>query len=119
MNRSPQNSCTWSIAPDCALKERASDILDHNSTPDVALPKVCSFRDKGAPCTLPPSYIVSITDGGEEYMIAVVCCDHKDQMEKQIEARQSLPKIQLPNPKFQEMRFVVTDCIRTTYDSSF
>lgn len=84
----------------------------------MALPKVCSFRDKGVSCPMPPSSIVSVTDGVEEYMIAVICHDHKAQMEKWIKARESLLKTQLHNPKFQDMRLVVTDCIRNTYDNS-
>jgi hypothetical protein len=84
----------------------------------MALPKVCSFRDKGVSCPSPPSSIVSVTDGGEEYMIAVICDDHKDQMEKWIKARKSLLKTQLRNPKFQDMKLVVTDCIRATNDNS-
>lgn len=84
----------------------------------MALPKTCSFRDKDVDCPLPPSYIVSVGDNSEEYMIAVVCQDHKDQMEKRLKAMQSARKIPQGNAKFQDIKLVVTDCIRDTDDNS-
>jgi hypothetical protein len=97
----------------------ATDILDRNNDFSMALPKTCSFRDKHLDCPLSPSYIISVTDNGEEYMIAVVCQDHRDQMKKWLKAMQSLRKIPQGKAKFQDIKLVVTDCIRDTADSSF
>ena len=109
----------------------ATDILDLNDDISMTLPRRCSFRDKrpvlgGLPtladnyldCPLPPSYIVSVIDNEEEYMIAVVCQDHRDQMEEWIRDLQSLGKIPQGKAKFQEIDLIVTDCIRDSTDSS-
>jgi hypothetical protein len=106
----------------------ATDILDLNDDISMTLPKRCSFRDKRdvlegscskhLDCPLPPSYIVSVTDNEEEYMIAVVCQDHRDQMEKWLNALQSLRKIPLGKTKFQDINLIVTDCIHDKTDNS-
>jgi hypothetical protein len=109
----------------------ATDILDLNDDISMTLPKRCSFRDKrtvfeGLPtlrdkyldCPLPPSYIVSVTDNEEEYMIAVVCQDHRDQMEKWLKALQSVRKIPQGKAKFQEIDLIVTDCIHDKTDNA-
>jgi hypothetical protein len=67
---------------------------------------------------MPPSYIVSVTDNEEEYMIAVVCQDHRDQMEKWLKALQSQRKIPQGKAKFQEIDLIVTDCIHDNTDIS-
>ena len=85
----------------------------------MALPKTCSFRDKDVDCPLPPSYIISVVNNREEYMIAVVCQDHRDQMEKWLNVMQSVGKIPQGKAKFQEIKLVVTDCIHDTDDNSF
>ena len=51
-------------------------------------------------------------------MIAVVCQDHRDQMEMRLKAMQSARKIPQGNVKFQDIKLVVTDCIRDTDDNS-
>lgn len=89
---------------------RATDILDSNNDFSMALPKTCAFRDRGVDCPLPPSYIISVVSNGEEYMIAVVCQDHRDQMS--LKAIQSVAKIPQGKARFQEIKLVVTDCIR-------
>jgi hypothetical protein len=96
----------------------ATDILDCSADFSMALPKTCSFRDKDVDCPLPPSYVVSIGDNSEEFMIAVVCQDHRDQVEKRLKAMQSAKKIPPGKTKFQDIKLVVTDCIRETGDNS-
>ena len=99
----------------------ATDILDLNDisyVTDMTLPRRCSFRYKYLDCPLPPSYIISVADNVEEYMIAVVCKDHRDQMEKRLKALQSLRKIPEGKAKFEEIDLIVTDCIRDSTDSS-
>jgi hypothetical protein len=53
-------------------------------------------------CPLPPSYIISVTDNEGEYMIAVVCKDHREQMEKWL-----VRKIPQGKAKFQEIHQIV------------
>ncbi len=96
----------------------ATDILDLNNDISVTLPRKCSFIDKHLDCPLPPSYIISVTDDEEEYMIAVVCQDHKDQMEKWLKELQSLRKIPQGMAKFQEIDLIVTNCIHDNPDNS-
>ena len=95
----------------------ATDILDSNNSFGMALPKTCSFRDNYIDCPLPPSYIISVVNNGEEYMIAVVCQDHRDQMGKWLKAMQSVGKIPQGNTKFEQIKLVVTDCIRDSNDN--
>ena len=95
-----------------------TDILDCCNDFNMALPKTCSFRANDDDCPLPPSYIVSVGDDSEEYMIAVVCQDHRDQMEKRLKAMQSVGKIPQGKAKFQDIKLVITDCIRDTDDDS-
>jgi hypothetical protein len=97
----------------------ATDILDCSPDFSMALPKTCSFRDKDVDCPLPPSYIVSIGDNSEEFMIAVVCQDHRDQVENRLKTMQSARKIPQGKAKFQDIKLVVTDCIRERGDTSF
>jgi hypothetical protein len=60
-----------------------------------------------------------MVNNSEEYMIAVVCQDHRDQMEKWLNVMQSVGKIPQGKAKFQEIKLVVTDCIHDTDDNSF
>jgi hypothetical protein len=84
----------------------------------VTLPRKCSFRDKHLDCQLPPSYIISVTDNEEEYMIAVVCQDHRNQMEKWLKDLQSLRKIPQGKAKSQKIDLIVTNCINEKTDNS-
>lgn len=96
----------------------ATDILHLNNDISMTLPRRCSFRHKHLDCPLPPSYIISVIDNEAEYMIAVVCEDHRDQIEKWLKALQSLRKIPQGKAKFQEIDLVVTDCIHDNTDIS-
>jgi hypothetical protein len=84
----------------------------------MALPKTCSFRDKDFDCPLPPSYIISVVNNGEEHMIAVVCQDHRNQMENWLNDMQSVGKIPRGKVKFQEIKLIVTDCVRDSDDDN-
>jgi hypothetical protein len=52
-------------------------------------------------------------------MIAAVCQDHRDQMEKWLKATQSVRNIPQGKAKFQDINLIVTDCIRDNADNSF
>ena len=59
----------------------------------MLLPETCSIKIDGRGCELPPSYVVSIEAKEGEYMIAVVCDDHKDGMEHRLGAMQQAGKV--------------------------
>ncbi len=83
----------------------------------MALPQRCSYVYNGIHCQFSPLYIVSIEgDGDDEYMITVVCEDHRAQMEVRLKALQHRNTIPQGKTKFQEIRMVGTDCVRGTAD---
>ncbi|HVX01978.1 MAG TPA: hypothetical protein VHA09_02380 [Nitrososphaera sp.] len=83
----------------------------------MLLPESCSVKVDGIECRLPPSYVVSIKsqkeDGGnyEEYMVAVVCDDHKDGLEFKLASMQKAGRAPTGKIHFQAVKAVVTDCV--------
>jgi hypothetical protein len=80
----------------------------------VLLPKHCSIRVKGKDCHISSSYIVSIKSLTEEYMIGVVCNDHRDGLEERLKIMQSTGNVPTGSIKIQPIKIVSTDCIRGT-----
>ena len=78
---------------------------------DVNLPEHCSAKVKGEECQLAPSYIISVKSHQGEYMLAVVCNDHKCALETQLVAMQEANKIPQGSIHFQPVKAVVTDCV--------
>jgi hypothetical protein len=68
---------------------------------------------------MPSSYIVSITSLVEEYMIGVVCNDHKDEIEEQIKSMQLTGKAPKGNIKIQPVKIISTDCIKGTEEDYY
>jgi hypothetical protein len=60
------------------------------------------------------SYIVSITSLTEEYMIGVVCNDHREGLEERLKVMQLTGNVPTGNIKIQPVKTVSTDCIRGT-----
>jgi hypothetical protein len=79
----------------------------------VLLPEHCSAKVDGEECRLPPSYIISVksSEGDGEYMLAMVCDDHKSGLEARLVAMQQANKIPHGSIRFQRVKAVVTDCI--------
>ena len=77
---------------------------------DMLLPLHCSARVEGEECKLAPSYIISVKSHEGEYMLAVVCDDHKNVLEMRLVAMQEANKIPQGSIHFQPVRAVVTDC---------
>jgi hypothetical protein len=78
----------------------------------VLLPQRCSLIIKGDVCGHPPSFIVSVNDKNDQYMIGVVCGEHMKQMERQLESMQEIGKVLDGAIQFQPLKTVSTNCIR-------
>lgn len=77
----------------------------------MLLPDHCSAKVDGDKCQLAPSYVVSVESHEGEYMLAVVCKDHKNGIEARLMAMQKENKIPQGKIRFQAVKTVVTDCI--------
>ena len=75
------------------------------------LPDRCSIREKNRDCTNPPSYAVSIMHDSGEYMVGVVCAEHRSQMEGRLNTMQKNGDIPKGSIKFVELKQVGTDCV--------
>lgn len=78
---------------------------------DVLLPEHCSAKVEGEECQLAPSYVVSVKSHEGEYMLAVVCNDHKDALEARLVTMQEAKKIPQGGIHFQPVKAVITDCV--------
>jgi hypothetical protein len=65
------------------------------------------------------SYIVSIASLTEDYMIGVVCNDHRDGLEERLKVMQSTGNVPAGDIKIQPVKIVSTDCIRGTDDDYY
>ncbi|MDQ3806984.1 MAG: hypothetical protein M3298_02330 [Thermoproteota archaeon] len=77
----------------------------------MLLPEHCSAKIEGVECQLAPSYIISVKSHEGEYMVGVVCDDHKCVLETRLVAMQDSKKIPQGSIHFQQVKAVVTDCI--------
>jgi hypothetical protein len=78
---------------------------------DVLLPGHCSAKVEEEECQLAPSYIISVKSHEGEYMLAVVCNDHKSALQTRLVAMQEANKIPKGRIHFQPVKAVVTDCV--------
>jgi hypothetical protein len=79
----------------------------------MSLPKRCSHQQKYFSCTLPPSYIISIQEGKDEFLVGVFCGRHRRKIEMELASvlgRENTPGRHL---KTEKLRFVATECVRT------
>lgn len=77
----------------------------------MLLPEHCSAKVEGEECLLAPSYVISVKSNEGEYMLAVVCEDHKSALEARLLAMQEAKKIPQGSIDFDPVKAVVTDCI--------
>jgi hypothetical protein len=77
----------------------------------MVLPEHCSAKVEGKECRLAPSYIISVKSYEGEYMLAVVCEDHKSALEARLVAMQEAKKIPQGSIHFDPVKAVVTDCV--------
>lgn len=77
----------------------------------MLLPEHCSAKVDGEGCQLAPSHVVSVKSNEGEYMLAVVCDDHKGGIEARLVAMQKENRIPQGRIHFQPVKAVVTDCV--------
>jgi hypothetical protein len=77
----------------------------------VLVPEHCSAKSEGEECKLPPSYIISVKSLEGEYMLAVVCDEHKNAFEGHLISMQKANKLPHGTIHFQQVKSVVTDCL--------
>ncbi len=75
------------------------------------MPERCCAKVDGQECKLAPSHVVSVKSPEGEYMLAVVCDDHKSGLEARLIAMQRENKIPQGRIHFQTVKAVVTDCV--------
>ena len=76
----------------------------------MILPEQCSAKLEGKKCQLNPSYVISVKSHEGEYMLAVVCEDHKSAIEARLISMQDAKKIPRGRIYFDPIKAVVTDC---------
>lgn len=77
----------------------------------MLIPRHCSARVEGEQCWLAPSYVISVKSGDAEYMLAVVCEDHRSALEGRLLKMQAANKIPRGMIHFDPVKQVVTDCV--------
>jgi len=77
----------------------------------VLLPESCSVKLDGVACRLPPTQVVSIHASDGEYMVVVVCDDHRAGIEGRLRMLQKEGKVPAGQIRFQPVLPVVTDCV--------
>ncbi len=77
----------------------------------VLLPESCSVKVDSVGCELPPTFVVSIQSKDGEYMVAVVCDDHRDGLEKRLDDMQKAGSVPAGRVHFQPVKMVTTDCV--------
>jgi hypothetical protein len=75
------------------------------------IPSYCTVKDNGKDCVNPPVYIISIQSEEGEYLIGVVCSMHRDVIDSLIRKKQDDSLIPNGIIKFEELKYVGTDCI--------
>ncbi len=75
------------------------------------LPDRCSIKENGRDCPNPPTYVVSIIHDSGEYMVGVVCGEHRSHMEVRLDSLQHKGDLPIGTLKFVELKNVGTDCV--------
>jgi hypothetical protein len=76
------------------------------------LPDRCSIKDdKNGDCPNPPSFVVSISHDSGEYMVGLVCEEHRETMENRLMKMWKGSDLLNGTFKFDPLKTVVTDCV--------
>lgn len=77
----------------------------------MLLPETCSVKIDSVGCEIPPTFVVSIQSKEGEYMVAVVCDDHRDGLENRLGDMQRAGRVPAGRVHFQQIKMVATDCV--------
>lgn len=77
----------------------------------MLLPERCSIKIDGQECQLAPSFVVSVAAQDGEYMLAVVCDEHRAAMEGRLREMQNANRVPHGRIVFQQVKMVTTDCV--------
>lgn len=80
------------------------------------MPEKCSIKVNGNSCDLPPAYVVSVASADGEYMLAVVCDEHREGLGHRLTVLQREGKVRAGTIRFDSVKTVVTDCVTGTND---
>lgn len=80
------------------------------------MPDRCAMVVDGKRCPSPPSYVVSVVSGSDEYMVGVACMQHRASIRDRIRALQEGTSIPEGRIRFTHLKPVGTDCIRADPD---
>ncbi|HYY65869.1 MAG TPA: hypothetical protein VE622_01930 [Nitrososphaeraceae archaeon] len=85
----------------------------------MQLPKRCCLRIGETDCQIPPSFIAHIISQNGQYMIGVVCRDHKDAVEQYLLLNMhDNGDVVRGQIKFDPIKIISTDCVRKTKENS-
>ncbi len=79
----------------------------------MSLPKKCSYQEKYVSCTIPPTYLFSIQEGKDEFLVGVFCERHSSEMEMKLASVLRRKNTLGRRLKIEKLRFVSTECVRT------
>ena len=82
----------------------------------IMMPDRCAMVFEGKRCPSPPSYVVSVVSGSDEYMVGVACVQHRASIRDRILALQENASIPEGLVRFTPLKPVGTDCIRADPD---
>jgi hypothetical protein len=80
------------------------------------LPQRCSIKESDHHCVNPPDFIISVVAGNGEYMIGVICENHKKIISGKLEPLQKEGKLPQGKIKFEKLKVVGTNCIKASPD---
>lgn len=80
------------------------------------MPDRCAMVFKGRRCPNPPSYVVSVVSGSDEYMVGVACMHHRENIRNRIRMLQKGANLPEGIVRFTPLKPVGTDCIRADPD---
>jgi len=83
----------------------------------LLLPNRCSVKEYGKDCVNPPEYVISVQEKEDEYMIGVTCQKHKEGVSIKIKKLQENKRVPKGKIKFNLLKSVGTDCIRSDPDN--
>lgn len=77
----------------------------------MLLPDRCTASNGTTRCTQPPAFAVSILAESGQFLVGVVCGDHKEAISTKLLESQKAGLIPSGNLQFEPIRMVSTDCV--------